>query len=112
MARPMSALRVALAAELVDGPGTTAELWRRMGCECPVLQVRIALRNMVAAGEVRLLAPVAVPGVRRPVPVYARAGRSDLRDVADGSATGIHSLIAVWAGLAGPAGAAMGGAAM
>lgn len=115
MARPMSALRVALASELVDGPGTTTELWRRLGCECPVLQVRIALRNMVAAGEVRLLAPVAVPGVRRPVPVYARAGRPDLRGVAelaDGSAAGIHSLIAVWAGLAGPAAAGPGGAAM
>ncbi len=96
MARPLSALRVALLAELVDGPGTTQELWRRMGCEWPVLQVRIALRNMVSAGEACVPREVRVQGVRRPVPVYARAREG--AGVRDGS--GMADLIAVWAGLA------------
>ena len=96
MARPMSALRVALSAELVSGHGTSRELWRRIGCEWTLLEVRIALRNMVAAQEAELMEPVRVPGVRRPVPVYRRRAP----DGAGRGAHGFADLIAIWAGLA------------
>lgn len=105
MARPVSALRVALSAELVDGPGTSRELWRRIGCEWSMLEVRIALRNMVTAEEAELIEPVRVEGVRRPVPVYRRR-----MPAAHAACTqGMADLIAVWAGLApvDPMGAAM-----
>lgn len=101
MARPMSALRVALSAELVDGPGTCRELWRRLGCAWLLEQVRIALRNMVSAGECELAPPVRVPGVRRPVPVYQRACASESENAnsEDDDGCGIHDRIACWAGL-------------
>lgn len=103
MARPQSSVRVALAAELVDGSGTCRELWRRMGCEWPLYDVRIALRNMVAAGEVDNLQMVRQAGVRRPVPVYRRLCDNELTDDADqDDGAGIHDLIACWAGLATP----------
>lgn len=102
MARPQSSVRVALSAELIDGSGTCRELWRRMGCEWPLYEVRIALRNMVTAGEVDNLEVIRQAGVRRPVPVYRRRIDDDLErdDQVDGA--GIHDLIACWAGLAAP----------
>lgn len=101
MARPQSEVRVALAAELIDGGGTCAELWRRVGCEWPIGAVRIALRNMVTAGEVDNEESVRLVGVRRPVPIYRRAPfEDDVGDDAEGA--GIHDLIACWAGLAAP----------
>lgn len=94
MPRPFSSIRVALAAELVVGSGTCADLWRRTGCAWPLLQVRIALRNMVAAGEVANAPPVRVVGVRRPVPVYMRAAHG----VGQGAPeVAIRDLIACWA---------------
>ncbi len=116
--RPQSMLRIALAAELIDGPGTCRELWRRIGCVAPLADVRMVLANMVRAGDV-LADPdrmVRVPGVRRPVPVYQRAPLDDGDDLdaADGG-RGVHDLIACWAGLAqapGASVAAVQGAAM
>ena len=101
MARPQSEVRIALSAELVEGAGTCRELWRRMGCIWPMLAVRIALTNMVAAGDVVLAPSVRVPGVRRPVPVYRRPNLLE-RDAAcpPHSGAGIRDLIACWAGLA------------
>jgi len=92
MPRPFSPIRLALAAELVAGPGTCADLARRVGCEWPVLMVRLTLRNMVAAGEVSNDESVRLPGVRRPVPVYRRAQEPA------SSGAGIRDLIACWAG--------------
>lgn len=101
MARPHSAVRIALASELIDGGGTCAELWRRIGCAWPIDEVRITLRNMVSAGEVDNTEAVRLAGVRRPVPWYCRALGEDARSQDDDGA-GIHDLIACWAGLATP----------
>ena len=103
MARPTSALRIALAAELIDGPGTCKELYRRMGCEWPLADVRTCLANMVAAGDVWNDQRVRVPGVRRPVPVYERALLDDDDSITAPASlqggAGVHDLIACWAGL-------------
>jgi hypothetical protein len=68
--RPQSEIRVDLAAALVDGPGTCKQLAQRTGWA--IGMTRTALDNMVRAGQAAKVAPVRVPGVCRPVPVYAR----------------------------------------
>lgn len=100
MARPQSDVRIALAAELVEGPGTCRELCRRMGCEWPLAEVRKALSNMVAAGDASGAERVRVAGVRRPVPVYRRAYPVKVVRLDQGRGCGVHDLIACWAGLA------------
>lgn len=94
VSRPYSEIRLDITAALLDGPGTCRELALRTGWSLGL--VRVCLRNMVAAGAAINLPPVRVPGVRRPVPVYARAPeRAFAREPADG----IRDLIAAWAGL-------------
>lgn len=94
MSRPYSEIRLDLTAALLDGPGTCRDLAKRTGWSIGL--VRVCLRNMVAAGAAVNLDPVRVPGVRRPVPVYARAPeRAFLRE----PDSGIRDLIAAWAGL-------------
>ena len=72
--RPQSPIRVDLAAALVDGAGTTKQLAQRTGWSIGL--TRRTLTNMVTAGDVRKARTVRVPGVKRPVPVYERAVRS------------------------------------
>lgn len=86
--RPVSDIRLGLQAALVDGPGTSRELAQRI---CAGRQaVTVALDNMVRAGDVaKLPRPVRVPGVKRPVPVYARPQAAD--------AGPVQSLLACWA---------------
>lgn len=71
--RPQSAIRVDLAAALVDGGGTTKQLAQRTGWSIGL--TREALNNMVRSGDARKVQPVRVPGVKRPVPVYEKATR-------------------------------------
>lgn len=73
MSRPQSEIRVDLMAALVDGPGTSRDLAQRTGWSIGL--TREALNNMVKAGDVRKVAPVRRPGVKRPVPVYERSVR-------------------------------------
>lgn len=68
--RPQSEIRVDLAAALVDGPGTCKQLAQRTGWA--IGMTREALNNMVRAGQACKPSTVRVPGVKRPVPVYAR----------------------------------------
>lgn len=99
--RPHSDIRLALASELVSGPGTCRELYQRIGCAWPLQRVRIGLTNMVAAGQVRVSATVRVEGVCRPVPVYARAtAEAPHRKTPH---TAMQTLIDCWAGLRSPA---------
>lgn len=99
--RPQSEIRVTLAAALVDGPGTTRQLAQRTGWA--IGDTREALNNMVKAGDVHKPSSVRMPGVKRPVPVYARAMRA--ADAAADDRSGGVDLILAWAGLAAPAGA-------
>ena len=78
--RPQSEIRLDLAAALLDGPGTCKELAQRTGWSIGL--TRRALNNMCHAGDVHKPCSVRVPGVRRPVPVYARTIR-----IADAIAT-------------------------
>jgi len=106
--RPQSEIRVTLAAALVDGAGTTKQLAQRTGWS--IGMTRRALDNMVTAGDVCKPRSVRVPGVKRPVPVYARALRqSDAAVCTD--APGVD-LIMAWAGLMPPATDRQQGAAM
>lgn len=100
MARPVSAETVAILAALVDGPGTSAELAARCGMERGAAMV--TLDNLVRRCEVDKLEPIRVQGVKRPVPVYARAEPEDIEECGEAgqSTGGVHDLIAVWAGLA------------
>lgn len=102
MARPQSDVRIALAAELVDGPGTTRELWRRIGCEWPLEQVRKTLKHMVVAGDASSRERIVVPGVRRPVPVYRREVAVRVVCPRETPGHGMRDLIAIWAGIAAP----------
>jgi len=79
--RPQSEIRVTLAAALVDGAGTTKQLAQRTGWS--IGMTRRALDNMVTAGDVCKPHTVRVPGVKRPVPVYARSMRQ--ADAAQGA---------------------------
>jgi hypothetical protein len=97
--RPQSEIRVTLAAALVDGPGTTRQLAQRTGWA--IGDTRRALDNMVTAGDACKPRSVRMPGVKRPVPVYARAMRAVDAAAGDG-APGVD-LIMAWAGLAAPA---------
>lgn len=71
--RPQSEIRCDLAAALLDGPGTTRQLAQRTGWS--IAMTRKALQNMVAAGDVCKPSTVRMHGVKRPVPVYAKALR-------------------------------------
>lgn len=93
--RPQSEIRVTLAAALVDGQGTTRELAQRTGWS--IGMTRRALDNMCTAGDVVKSARIRVPGVKRPVPVYARSARPGDDSVQGGSGV---DLIMAWAGLA------------
>ncbi len=97
--RPQSEIRVTLSAALVDGEGTTKQLAQRTGWS--IGMTRRALDNMVTAGDVCKPRTVRVPGVKRPVPVYARSMRQ--ADASRGGASVGVDLIMAWAGLAGPA---------
>lgn len=96
--RPQSEIRVTLAAALVDGKGTTKQLAQRTGWS--IGMTRRALDSMCTAGDVQKVERIRVPGVKRPVPVYARAVRPD--DAAPRSAAGVD-LITAWARLGQPA---------
>lgn len=93
--RPQSEIRICLAAALLSGPGTSRQLAARIGAS--VADTAKALNNMVSAGDACKPMSVRVAGVKRPVPVYARAQRSTDRAAAnEGQLT---SLIAAWAGI-------------
>lgn len=106
--RPQSEIRVTLAAALVDGEGTTKQLAQRTGWS--IGMTRRALDNMVTAGDVCKPRTVRVPGVKRPVPVYARAVRA--ADAAAGNVPAGVDLIMAWAGIASPGAVRQQGAAM
>lgn len=90
--RPMSEVRVSLASALMDGPGTCKQLAQRTGWSIGL--TRRALDNMVTAGDACKPRSVRVPGVKRPVPVYARALRAV--DLASANDSPYISLIAAW----------------
>ncbi|MCU0920182.1 MAG: EAP30/Vps36 family vacuolar-sorting protein [Burkholderiaceae bacterium] len=69
--RPQSETRVALAAALLDGPGTVRQLAQRTGWS--IGRVRTALDNMERAGDVCVVDAVPQRGCKRRVPVYGRA---------------------------------------
>lgn len=71
--RPHSEIRVDMAAALVDGPGTVVQLAQRTGWSIGL--TRKALDNMAAAGDAVVLDKIRVPGIRRRVPLYAKASR-------------------------------------
>lgn len=91
--RPHSEVRLAVAAALIDGPGTCRELAQRTGWS--IAAVRLTVWNMVRSGDAAVSASVRRSGCKRPVPVYSRATRAEpvLRDA-------VPDLIAVWAGIA------------
>ena len=83
-------VRDALSTALRGGHGITRDLALRSGVG--VTSAMYTLRNMVAAGEARVVDTVRVPGVKRPVPVYGHAADDE---AADG---GINwDLITCWA---------------
>lgn len=71
--RPQSEIRICLSAALLEGPGTTRQLAQRTGWSIGL--AREALNNMVRAGDAHKPYSVRVPGVKRPVPLYARSVR-------------------------------------
>lgn len=93
--RPHSEIRVCLAAALLEGPGTSRQLAQRTGGGLD--DTREALNNMVRAGDAVKLPSVRVPGVKRPVPVYARAVRG--ADAVAANDQPLLNLIALWAGV-------------
>jgi len=95
--RPQSEIRVTLAAALVDGAGTTRQLAQRTGWS--IGMTRRALDNMCTAGDAAKIDAIRVQGVKRPVPVYARATRA--QDAATPGAAAVD-LIRAWAGLPAP----------
>lgn len=83
-------VRQALSVALKGGDGMTRELAMRSGVG--VTCAMYTLRNMVQAGEVRVVRSAKVAGVKRPVPVYGMAD-----DDAAASAGGINwDLITCW----------------
>lgn len=92
--RPYGEARICMAAALMDGPGTTRQLATRTGCSQDLAMY--TLRNMVAAGDAQKLKPARVPGVKRPVPVYARAIRQI--DTEPANDNPFISLISAWMG--------------
>lgn len=92
--RPHSEIRVCLAAALVEGKGTTKQLAMRTGWS--IGMTRLALDNMVRAGDACKPESIRVRGVKRPVPVYARAVRA--ADTAAANDDPFVSLISAWAG--------------
>ena len=92
--RPQGEARIAVAAALVDGDGTTRELAMRTGWS--IGAVRTVLMDMVRAGDACVTRTVRRTGVKRPVPVYGRAQRAAEVDVP------VPDLVSLWAGLARP----------
>ena len=85
-------IRDALSMAVRSGHGTTRDLALRSGVG--ITSAMYTLKNMVAAGEARVVDVARVPGVKRPVPVYGWAGDED-ESANDG---GIDwSLITCWA---------------
>jgi len=84
-------VRDALCLALKAGDGMTRELAMRSGVG--VTSAMYTLRNMVQAGEARVVDLARVPGVKRPVPVYGLALDDD-----DGAGDGgiDWSLITCW----------------
>lgn len=64
-------VRQALSVALKGGDGMTRDLALRSGVG--VTSAMYTLRNMVVAGEARVVGSARVPGVKRPVPVYGAA---------------------------------------
>ena len=94
--RPQSEVRVTLGAALVDGAGTCKQLAQRTGWSIGL--TRTALNNMVAAGDACKPRSVRVPGVRRPVPVYERAVRTEDQAANDEP---FRTLMQAWLGVPG-----------
>jgi len=90
--RPQSEIRCDIAAALMDGPGTTKQLAQRTGWS--IGMTRAALNNMVTAGDACKHGSVRVAGVKRPVPVYARAMRDE--DVAFHGAEPLAAVLSAW----------------
>lgn len=90
--RPQSEIRLCLSAALLDGPGTTKQIAQRTGWA--IGMTRRALDNMVTAGDAHKPHSVRVPGVKRPVPVYARAPLQPQ----DTDSLPVASLISAWVG--------------
>lgn len=89
--RPQSETRIAIAAALIEGGGTSRQIAARIcGGQADVMNT---LNNMVQAGDVRKVRLVRVDGVKRPVPWYERAPLCG----ADAANEPIQSLIAIWA---------------
>lgn len=65
-------IRNTLQLSLASGHGTTRDLALRTGVG--VTKAMYTLRDMVQAGEALVARTVRVPGVKRPVPVYASVG--------------------------------------
>lgn len=95
--RPQSEIRVTLAAALLDGPGTCRQLAQRTGWS--IGATRVALDNMVRAGDACSDDSVRVAGVKRPVPVYRRAIRH--ADAQAANDEPYQTLIAAWMGRGG-----------
>lgn len=72
--RPRGELRQAAERALLAGPATSREAAERTQAAFDAM--RRALDNMVRAGDAVKVEPRTVPGVKRPVPVYALAGAS------------------------------------
>lgn len=89
--RPQGEARLAVAAALIDGPATTRDLAVRTGWSIGC--VRVAVMNMVRAGDAAQVAAVRRPGCKRPVPVYGRAVR------VQAPRAQVPDLVALWAGL-------------
>lgn len=90
-------MRQTLAESLTMGAGTTRDL--AMRTNLPVSATRMTLHNMVCAEQVTKLKPVTVPGVKRPVPVYALASEAPPDEARATQASGglDWSLITCWA---------------
>lgn len=71
-------VRDALSMALRAGDGMTRDLALRSGVG--VTSAMYTLRNMVQAGEARVVDAARVPGVKRPVPVYGWAGDAGADD--------------------------------
>ena len=76
---------------LMAGPATTRQLAGQTGVG--VTKAMYTLRDMVVAGEVRVVSTTRVPGVKRPVPVYGH-----LDDGAANETGGVNwDLVTCWA---------------
>lgn len=93
--RPWSNARLTVAAALIDGGGTTAQLATRTGL-AQLLVMRV-LDDMVRAGDAAKACTTRVAGVRRPVPVYERTWRVEDHHAAnDDSAAPLAAVMGCW----------------